>query len=250
MEQVTAYKFSKGIRQAKKRYITLAIIFPILLIAFTFLSPMSKGLSPTFLAGIGIFALVVMGSSIYFSASRALRNLSELSVYIFPDRLERQGKRHKETFFWKDMVRADIHENPRGETVSIKLSFLNKRVIELFGFDDMEAARHQIAQYIPNQDLIHQKRARINWNTPAGLLFLCTLPLVIILAIQVASMAAYQFFLIILFFITGLYVWIARPISVAQGKGWEKLEMILGILLIVCSIFLLVIQLLIVLVQR
>ncbi len=194
MEQVTVYKFTKGIRQAKKRYITLAIILPIVLIAFLLLSPMSKDLPPTVVAGIGIFAFIMEGAIFYISASRALRKIAELSVYIHPDRLERQGKKYKEVFYWKDLVRADFLENPNGETQSIKLSFPNKRAIALHGFEDMEAARHQIAQYLPTQDLIHQKRIRINWDTPAGLLFWSILPLVVILAIQAAGMAAFLFF--------------------------------------------------------
>lgn len=250
MEQVTAYKFTKGIRQGKKRLVILAIILPILLIAFQFLSPMNKALSPTVRAGIGIYTLVLVGLSFYFSASITLRKLSELSVYIHPDRLERHGKKHKEVFYWKDLVRADILENPKGETQSIKLSFLNKRAIELFGFEDMEAARNQITQYVPSQDLIHQKQIRINWGTPAGLIILLTLPFVVMLAIQAASRMAALYFGLIVSFATGLYILIARPISTVQGKGWGKLEIILGILLVVGSIPLLVIQLLLVLVQR
>lgn len=243
-EQTKAYDFSKGIRQAKKRYITLAIIFPILLVAFLLLSPMSKDISPTAMAGIGIFAIIVTGLIFYFSASIALRKLSELSIYIHPDRLERQGKEHKEVFYWKDLVRADIFENPGGETLSIKLAFLNKRGITLFGFEDMETARKQIAQYIPNQDLIHQKRTRINWDNPVVLIFWCILPWVVILAFQKMNLEAYQFFLILFFFGSGLYYLIARPLSTAQGKGWEKLETISGILSIILSIFLLAVELL------
>jgi hypothetical protein len=101
MEQTIAYKFSKGIRQAKKRYIMLSIMLPIILIAFLLLSPMSKVLSPTAIAGVGFFSFVLIGVTFYFSASRVLRKLSELSVYIFPDRLEREGSNKKKYFSGK-----------------------------------------------------------------------------------------------------------------------------------------------------
>ena len=250
MEQTIAYKFSKGIRRAKKRYITLSIILPIIFIAFLLLSPMSKGLSPADIAGVGSFVFVVAGLSSYFSASRVLQKLSELSVYIFPDRLEREGIKQKEVFFWKDILRADILEYPSGETVSVKLNFVNKKRITLFGFEDMEAARNQIAQYIPDKGLIHQKRAKINWDNPAILILSCILPLVTILVIQEIGIVAYQFFNVILFFAIGLYIWIARPISIAQGKRWGKFETIMGIVLIICSILLLALELIIVLILK
>jgi hypothetical protein len=119
------------------------------------------------------------------------------------------------------------------------LNFAGKKAITLFGFDDMEAARNQITQCVPDKGLIHAKRTKINWDNPEILILSCILPLVIILAIQEIGMIAYQFFNIILFFVIGLYIWIARPISIAQGKGWEKFETLTGIFLIICSIFLL-----------
>jgi len=248
MEQAITYKFSKGIRQAKKRYVILSITFSIILFAFLFLNPMIKGFSLTARAGAGLYSFIVIGLSFYFSASRVLRKLSELSVYVFPDRLEREGSKQKEVFFWKDILRADILEYPSGETVSVKLKFMNKKVITLFGFEDMEVARKQISQYIPDKSLIHVKRTKVTWDNPAILILSCVLPLVIMLLIQGIGYYANLFFFAIVFFTTGLHTWIARPISIAQGKEWEKFETVMGILLIIFSIFLLAIPLVIFLV--
>jgi len=242
-----AYKFSKGIRRAKKRYITLSIMLPIILVAFLFLSPTSRDLSPAFKAGIGFFSFILTGLTFYFSASKTLRKLSELSVYIFPERLEREERKQKEIFFWKDILHAEILEYPNGETVEIKLAFANKKAITLFGFEDMETAAKQISQLIPDKGLIRRKRANVNWDNPVIMILSGILSLVIILAIQEIGKEAYQFFNVVLFLALGLYNLIARPISRAQGKGWEKLETIVGIGLIVCSILLLVLELFILL---
>ncbi len=157
MEQAIAYDFSKGIQRAKKRYITLSILIPILLIAFMFLSPLGEDLSTAEKVGVGFFSIVIIGLVFYFTATKTIRKLSELSIYMFPDRLEREDRKQKETFFWKDIQHAEIMEYPNGETVGIKMIFANKKAIILFGFEDMEAAAKQIAQYIPDKNLLHRK---------------------------------------------------------------------------------------------
>jgi hypothetical protein len=243
MEQATALMFSKGIRQTKKRYVILSILLPVVLIVFLFLSPTVRHASLATKAGVGFFSFVVLGLVFYFTASKTLRKLSELSVYIYSDRLEREDSKQSEVFFWKDLLRAETLEYPNGETVSMKLAFENKKAVTLFGFEDMESAIKQIAQYIPNKDLLIRKKAKINWDNPTIMIIAALLTLAIILAVQEIGEVAYRFFNVLFFSAFGLYNLIARPISRAQGKGWEGFETFLGVALIVCSIFLLALDL-------
>jgi hypothetical protein len=242
MEKTIAYDFSKGIRQAKKRYIMLSIILPVILIAFSFLSPIGKNLSLTEKAGIGFFSFVTFGLVFYFTASKTLRKLSELSVYIFPDRIERESNKQKEVFFWKDLINAKILEYPNSEIASITLTFERKKKIILFGFEDMGAATRQITQYTSDQSLIHRKKTKINWDNPAIMIFSSILVLVILLAVQGVGEKAYRFFNVLFFFLFGSYNLIARPISSAQGNRRKKFETIIGAVLIICSLFLLALE--------
>ncbi len=243
MEQATAYKFSKGIRRAKNRYVTLAILLPVILVAFLFLSPTTRDKSFAFKAGIGLFSFISIGLIFNFTSSKTLRQLSELSVYIFPDRFERVDSKQREVFFWKDVLHAETVEYPNGEIVLMKLTFANKKVVTLFGFEDMGAATKEIAQYIPNKDLILQKKAKINWDNPIIMILSSILTLAIILAVQEIGEVAYRFFNVLFFSAIGLYSLIARPISRAQGKGWERFETVIGIFLIVGSAYLLALEL-------
>ncbi len=238
MEQSTAYSFSEGIRRAKKRYVTLAIMLPVILIAFMILNPLSKDLSPVVTITIGFISFVIIGLTFYFTASRAIRKLSELSVSILSDKLVRQGRKQTETFLWKEILNAKITEYPTGEVAAIKLSFANKKRLTLFGFEDMEAAIKQIEQNIPENVSIHRKRARVNWDNPVIMSLIMVLTFFIILAVLKIGKDAYQFFNVIFFSAFGIYTLTARPISRTQGKGWVKFETIIGITLIACSVLL------------
>jgi hypothetical protein len=61
MEQAITYKFSKGILQAKKRYLALSILLPVVLIVFLFLSPTTSDESLAAKAGIGLFLFILIG---------------------------------------------------------------------------------------------------------------------------------------------------------------------------------------------
>jgi len=239
MDQAIAHKYSKGIRQAKKRYVTLSIMLPIILIIFLFLNPTTKDLSPIEIAGIGLFTFVVAGLTFYFSASRVLKGLSKLSVYIFPDKLERIAPENKEEFLWKDLLRVEILKYPNGEIVSINLVFADKKRVTLFGFENMEMAKNQIVQYIPDKGLIHQKQVKINWGNPVSIILTSVITMVIFLAIQESGEKASSIFNFLFSFSLGLYFLIARPISRAQGQSWKKFETIMSVFLIISSIFLL-----------
>jgi uncharacterized integral membrane protein len=145
------------------------------------------------------------------------------------------------------VLNTEILEYPNGETAGIKLGFVNKKVITLFGFEDMEEATKQIAQYIPDKGSIRRKRAKINWDNPVVMIVSGILTLAIILAVQEIGQVAYQFFNAAFFLVFGLYNLIGRPISRLQGKGWEKFETIISVVLIICSILMLVLTLFIVL---
>jgi hypothetical protein len=242
-EAIAIYKFSKGIRRGKQRYVILSILLPAILIAFLFLSPTTRDESLASKAGIGLFSFVILGLIFYFTASKTIRKLSELSVHLFPDRLERQGGKQKEVYLWKDVLHAETLEYPNGEITLMKLTFANKKVLTLFGFEDMETATKEIAQYIPDKDLIFHKKAKINWDNPIILTLSSVLILAIILAVQEIGEVAYRFFNVLFFSAFGLYNLIARPISRAQGKGWERFETVIGIFLIVCSVLLLALEL-------
>jgi len=239
MEQAVTYKFSKGIHQAKKRYVTLSILLPVTLTVFLFLGPTTRDESLGFKVGIGFFSFIFIGLIFYFTSSKVLRKLSELSVHISPDKIERESNQQKEVFFWQDLQDVKILEYPNGEIVSISLVFRSKKLITLFGFEDMEAAIKQITQYISDQSSIHRKRAKINWDNPAIMIFSVILPSVIILAIQEIGEKAFYISSVVSSLTFGLYSLISRPISRAQGKGWEKFETVIGVILIICSVLLL-----------
>lgn len=237
MEQAIAiYKFSKGIRRAKQRYVVLSFLLFIVLIAILFLSPTMRDESLAQKAGIGAISFVVMGLIFYIMTSIAIRKLSELSINLFPDRLEREGGKQKEVFFWKDIVRAEILEYPSGETVSIKMNYVNKKVIILFGFEDMEIAVKQITQFISAKDSILRKRAKINWDNPIIMILSSLLTLALFLAIQEIGETAFRIFEILFIFAFGMYNLIARPISRAQGQRWEIFETAVGVFLILDSV--------------
>lgn len=236
MEQGITYKLSKGIRQTKRRYITLAILLPIILIAYLFLTSMGISLSLNEKIGVGLFSFIVLGSSFYFSSTKALQNLSRISVHIHPDRLERKSRNQTEIFFWKDVSNAEIVELPSGEIATIKLTFANKKTIYLWGFEDMKSAANQIAESIHNKDLIHQKKSKINWGNPIIMILTGILTLAIILAADRMGTKAYYLFVAIFFLSFGLYVIFASPISSAQGKGYRKLELGMGVALLVFAI--------------
>jgi hypothetical protein len=243
MEQGITYKFSKGVRQAKKRYATLSILLPIILIFSLFLSPITRDDSLATKAGIGLFAFVMLGLIFYFTASTALRKLSELSVSIFPDRFERDNRKQKESYFWKDLQRAEILEYPNGEVASLKLIFANRKVVALFGFEDMATATKEIEQEFPNEASVRRKRMKINWEQPIFMILSGLLALAVILAVQEIGERAYRFFNVLFFFSLGFYNLVFRPISQAQGKSWKIFETVMGVILIVCSVSLLVLEL-------
>jgi hypothetical protein len=166
-----------------------------------------------------------------------------LLVFISPDKIQRVGNKQEEVFFWKDIQDVKVLEYPNGEIASIKLAFANKKIITLFGFDDMVAAEKQITQYISDQSFIHRKRAKINWDNPAIMIFSGILTLALILVIQEIGEKAYHFFNVAFSLAFGLYNLIARPISRAQGKSWEKFETVIGIVLIISSVLLLALEL-------
>ena len=240
MEQAVTYKLSKGIRRAKARYVILSILLPTMLIAFIFLSPTTKDDNLATKAGIGVFALVMIGLIFYITSSIALRKLSELSVSIFPDRIERENRKHKEIFLWKDVQRAEILQYPNYEIATIKLSLANKKVVTLFGFEDMETAYKQIEKAIPHEVVINKKRVKLDWDQPFMITLIMLLTFAVILAIQLIGEQAYRFFNMLFSFGFGLYYLIAKPISNAQGKGWRIFEIIVSVFLIVSAILMLV----------
>jgi len=239
MEQAVTYKFSKGIRQTKKRYVILSILLPVIVTVFLFLSPTTRGESLGFKVGIGFFFFIFIGLLFYFTSSKVLRRLSELSVHISSDKIERESNQQKEVFFWQDLLDVKILEYPNGEILSINLAFRSKKLITLFGFEDMEAAIKQITQYISDQSSIHRKRTKINWDNPTIMIFSIILPSAIILAIQEVGEKAFYFSSVVSSLTFGVYSLISRPISRAQGKGWENFETVIGVTLIICSVLLL-----------
>jgi hypothetical protein len=236
MEQAITYKPSRGIRRAKERYLTLSILLPVMLIAFLFLSPTTRDDSFATKAGIGFFLLVVLGLIFYFSSSITLRKLSELSISIFPDRFERESGKHREIFLWKDVQRVEILEYPNGEIASMKLALANQKTVYLFGFEDMATATKQIEEVISNEASIRRKRMKLNWDQPIIMILSGLLTLAIILGIQEIGESAYRFFNAFVSFSLGLYVLIFKPISSAQGKGWQKFEIGSGVLFIVVAV--------------
>jgi hypothetical protein len=215
---------------------------PVALIIFLFLSPINKDLSPAVNVYIGLFSFILIGLIFYFIAPKALRKLSELSVCIYADRLERIAPENREEFFWKDLLRVEISEYPNGEIILIKLTFVDKQIVNLFGFENMEMAANQIAQYLPVKSLIHRKRTKINWDNPLIMIANIVLPLIFILVIQKMGETTYYFFVALFYSAFGLYFLIASPILHTRGKSWRTLEIIIGTMFIVISIFVLILS--------
>jgi len=215
---------------------------PAILIAFLILSPTTRDESLVAKVAISLFVFVILGLILYFAASRALQRLSELSVSMFPDKLERESRKHKEIFSWKDIQRVDILEYPNGEVASVKLTLADKKAINLFGFDDMGTAIEQIEALITDDAIIRKKRMKLDWDRPIIMILTSLLTLAIILGIQEIGEQAYRFFNVVFFFSFGCFNLVFRPISRAQGIGWKLFETIIGSVLIVCSILILAIE--------
>ena len=244
MEQAVTYKFSKGIRRAKERYKMLTIFMVVWLLAFLFLNPAIRDENLATKASIGFFTVVVLGLISYITSKFALRKLSELSIAMYPDRFERISRKHIESFLWKDMQRADILAYPNNEIATIKLTFANKQIVNLFGLENMETAARQIEAALPDTASIHRKRMKLNWDHPIVILLTGILALALIIAIQEIGERAFRFYIGLFYFSFGLSFLVSRPISRSQGKGWRGYETFFSILLMVGAVIILVLELL------
>ena len=243
LEQITTYKLSKGIRQAKKRYVVISMMMFIILTTHSFLSPVTRHESFSENARIVLFVSIPLGLIIYFTASIGLRKMSELTVTIDGEKIERKGKKHSETFFWKDFLNGKVDEYPNGEISSIRLTFANNNRIILFGFEDMETAIQQITSYIPDQSHMPRKRAKINWDHPVSMIGMGVFAFAFMLILQEMGDKAIHFSVMVSNLGLGLYILFARPMVRVQGKGWKNIEKFFSIFLIIGSVLLLVLLL-------
>jgi hypothetical protein len=219
-----------------KVLLALSILFPVIFIAFLFLSPTTRDVSFATKAGIGFFVFIILGLIFYVASSITLRKLSELSISIFLDRFERESGKYREIFLWKDVQRVEIREYPNGEIAFIKLALANQQAVTLFGFEDMATVTKQIEAAIPKEASIRRKIMKLNWDQPIIMVLSGLLTLAIILGIQEIGETAYRFFNAFIFFAFGLSILIFKPFSRTQGKGWRIFEVGSGVVLIVVAI--------------
>jgi hypothetical protein len=237
IEQAITYKMSKGLRRAKERYIYTSILMAIMMVAFIFLSPLTKDDNLGIKVTVGFIALISIGIIFFVTATVSLRKLSELSISMFADRFERESRKHNELYLWKDVQRAEILEFPNGEIASIKLTLAQKKIVTLYGLDDMHTVAKKVEESIPTEASVHRKRMKLNWDQPSVIFITGMLTFVVILAIQEVGENAYRLFNALFYLSFGLYNFIARPISRVQGKGWMLFETIIGSLLSFGAIF-------------
>lgn len=193
-----------------------------------------------FLFETAVMAPLFMALVIFITAVLVTRNLSELTLRIFPNRLEREDPKKKETYYWKDILQVEVKERKGGLIYSMKLDFSGGDVVALLGLDNMALAEQQIIQYIPDKDLVTRKRVQINWGNPVMIVLTGFIVLVMVPAFLESNEGAYWELIYWFYLWLGLDFLITRPMSSTRGTRWKTFENVMGGLLVLLSVILIV----------
>lgn len=232
------FKFSEEtVKQIKKRYWIILCALPILMIAFSYFSPRAHGLNKTAYYGCVAFGIFMVELIILIQAPIMIKKMRELTLSISDESMERSGGKALEKVIYKEIQRLVIMEKASGQIESIRVSYANGKNLVLHGYENMESMVEKIRSKVTDPSLVQTKRRRLNWNEPIVIVTSMALTFIAILLIQnIGGANAYNVFNIGFQSIFGAVLLLHGPISRNAGQRFRKFEIIIGVILLVCSL--------------
>ena len=235
MEQAETYQFSEeALKEAKQRILLWQLFFPVILAMFTFVSPiMGNDLSIKLI--VFVIELIFIEGLLIIPPAVMFGKMKELTLTLSSESVDRTSGKLTEKINYRDISRIDINEKPSGKITYIKAQSALKKPLYIHGFESMEVIAQHIEHNVADKSVLHRKRQAIDWNTPILQIATGILTVTAILLIQGLGNNAYNIFNMFLLFAVALFTLIFRPITSSAGKRFEKFEMIMGSLVLLCA---------------
>lgn len=233
-KQVVTYSFSAEVLQEVKRQLLFWQLFlPVILTITIFASPLADTRFLIKLLALTVSLLLLEGI-LLLQSRLMLERVKESTLTLTETAIEKADKRLRETISYAEVTRLDIVEKASGAIANIKVQSATK-ALNIYGFERLHEIVQMITQNVSEQTPLHRKRQTADWtNRPLqAVVGLATVGA--ILLIQRVSQNAYYVFNTLLLLATGLFTLTVKPISTSWGTRFAKIELGLGVLMILCA---------------
>ena len=224
------------IKKKKNNSILVLLIIPIIIISVLLTINKSHSLNLNLITVffyfiiLNVFCLLI----IFIYSKFILKDINNTSLTIDNFQLIRFSGNHKEKFNLKDLILIKTYYLKNNELLGIKLLF-NKKSVDVFGFEKLDDILENISL---SEIKIIRKNVKFNASNPLSIVIAMILPVIVILIMTFADLqlqSIFNYFKVLIFFLTALFLIISKPISKARGIKYRKFDIILGILWIIIS---------------
>ena len=227
------FNYSKTV--LKKRYHILLLVFlicPLLLFGFgLYLTnfDLEKSLILT------LKTTVMLALTITLVVALISPSLKKMKIIIADDQIIKKSGKIQQSVFWPDIQKVKIIKNYTHQIVDISIIPNKKPALSVNGFEQMDKIAHLIQNHIDDQIQVQIKQFKYNYLHPAFLVFVMISTVLVLGLIHSAGL--FEIFIPVFAFTVGFGILIFGPARKAN-MNIRWFEILMGILLIACSLFL------------
>ena len=219
------------IKKTRRTYLCMLILVPIgILLTASLMLYNTGSLEDTFLfVGIFVGITAFIELEIFIISRIMLKKIKENTLTIGTDFLQRAGKKSEHPIEFKHIQKLYIKKEKNKEIAYIEIQTSTQK-IRLCGFENLTAIADLLMTQATQAEL-KEKNYKFDYNHPVillltffGTLFICYFSL------TKFSLALSDVISVVI----GIWLLFFKPISKAQGARFAKLELILGILILIC----------------
>jgi putative effector of murein hydrolase len=234
MESLNNNRFVFKEKYITKRKINLLILFiltGVMIMAYPLI--MDKGIpyndymkiAGVIVAFIGLEYLVI-AFIIFKKLRKAYLELDDLG-------LRRVMGKHRRFIYFESISDVKIkRKDDNTEMITIKEG---RRKITIYGYEGLEEIRNSLYSNL-SADIISDKEMKVDWNNPLLMVIIFLVTFSALMLVQGASFKAYEIVHKLIMFGLAIYFIIFKPLDRSMGGKFARLDIGLGILLIITQL--------------
>ena len=240
MEQLILKFSNDTIKERKKLIYWMTGIMIPLMIAIAYFVASMKGVTKIKLMIIIIAVTVpLLVAEMFIVSSIMFKKLAELTLILGDTSLKRRGGNHAEEISYSEIKHVTVKRNKRGRILFVKIG-ADAKTINLAGFDNMETALLHIQNNVPETVIPDSKQYKTDWNSPIIIALSMVFTAVVLLVLMKKSYNIYNIINILIPLCISVVFLIYKPISRNAGQRFRKFEIIISIILIICTVIMII----------
>ncbi|MBN2002678.1 MAG: hypothetical protein JXA21_04920 [Anaerolineae bacterium] len=236
------FKFSeKAIEKKNKAFWVIRLSLLIILPAFVFASPGLSSIGTSIKLGALVFSLIFIEAIMFIEPAIIFAKWRQLEIRIADGAIERSGGKFVERISFADMNGVIFNADKAGQVITVKMKSPSK-ALTVAGFEEMDRLSQMIEEGVPDKSVIQRKEIPIDWDNPLVTLATALATTLVLIGIQMAGEFLYQTVMALMMGAFGIANLTYRPISRSSGERFKTFETVTGVILVVCSALMLIIQ--------